>query len=72
MRPKYVLYECDICGQYHRWTFRGDCRENAERFASVEAYNARRRPEEPEVRQVYGDAVAEMRDRVAADGRGER
>ena len=33
-----TIYECEICGSYHPWTWDGDCREDANRYASPEDY----------------------------------
>ena len=33
-----TLYECGICDHYHPWDFSGDCREDDNRFSSVEDY----------------------------------
>lgn len=54
-----ILYECDICGCLHRWEFRGDCREDSQRFADEEDFTQR-----------TGETVADVLDmdaRVAAD-----
>ena len=37
-RVDHTLYECDICGCYHRWLFNGDCRNDSERFESIDAF----------------------------------
>jgi hypothetical protein len=31
-----TIYECGICGLYHKWEYRGDCRDNANRFVPDE------------------------------------
>jgi hypothetical protein len=36
--PKYILYECGICGAYHPWSWDGDCRDDDHRFAGLEEY----------------------------------
>jgi hypothetical protein len=54
-----ILYECGICECLHRWTFRGDCREDAQRFTDPEDYRVRAHdPEEPEIRS-WDDRLAE-------------
>lgn len=39
-RPSPIIYECDICSQYHPWEWEGDCRDDANRF-SPDEYAAR-------------------------------
>ena len=36
-----ILYECGICSSYHEWEWSGDCRDDANRFASPEDYEQR-------------------------------
>lgn len=36
-----VLAECGSCGSYHRADYRGDCRNDAERFGDPQEYTAR-------------------------------
>lgn len=51
------FYECGICDHLHRWTFNGDCRNDAERLTADD---------------IPADAeVLPMEERVAADLRGE-
>ncbi len=52
-----IYYECGICGWYHPWDFKGDCRDNANRFSDEEI------PFDAEIRS--------MDERVDADLRGE-
>jgi len=30
------VVECGCCGSFHRFAFRGDCRDDSERFADLE------------------------------------
>lgn len=65
----FALYECGICGSYHPWTWSGDCRDNTNRYASVEDY-VERHPELTSSERdwiLYGPSIASMDDRVAAD-----
>ena len=53
------LVECDSCGQYHRRGYRGDCRNNAERFST---------PDNPTIKGLFtsiDQAYAEI-DRLRA------
>ena len=34
----YVIYECGICSCYHPWDWDGDCRDDANRYATPEDY----------------------------------
>jgi hypothetical protein len=40
MESKHIIYECGSCGSYHPWDFKGDCRDDANRFADSEDYLA--------------------------------
>lgn len=33
-----VLYECGCCGCYHPWSWDGDCRDDANRYAGPDEY----------------------------------
>lgn len=59
---KLVIYSCTICNQFHPWNWSDDCRDNDNRYASVEVYAKAvgRRVDEIEVRS--------MCDRLEADG----
>jgi hypothetical protein len=35
---EHVLYDCGICGALHPWAWRGDCRDNENRFNNAEDY----------------------------------
>lgn len=65
VRRSLVLYECGICGSYHRWSFDGDCREDAERINSPEEFAA-----QIGVPSIMVE-VRSMEDRVATDKGGE-
>ena len=67
---KRVLYECDICSGLHPWGWDGDCREDKNRFASVEDYVEREgAPYQAgmEALTVKDIEVKPMCDRLAAD-----
>lgn len=57
----HVIYECGICGCYHPWNWDGDCRDDANRYATPEDY----------IEATGCDAlfleVRSMDERVAAD-----
>jgi hypothetical protein len=61
-----ILYDCDICGGLHRWEWDGDCREDANRFSSVEDFMARTGAHAAGI----GIEVRDMEDRVTADAEG--
>ena len=70
MTTKVVLFECGICDSLHPWGWSGDCRDDKNRFASVEDYIER----EGEPHQVGMEAlttddieIRSMCDRLAAD-----
>lgn len=64
MINKHILYECGICGCYHPWTWEGDCRENANRFAGPEEYA------ELKHASLESIEVRSMEERVEADEAG--
>lgn len=35
---RHILYDCEICGGLHPWSFTGDCREDANRYPDDETY----------------------------------
>ena len=37
-RMRNAVYECDICCCYHPWVFDGDCRDDDNRYISVEEF----------------------------------
>jgi len=67
MSRPFVIYECGICGCFHPWKWSGDCREDANRFATPEDYL-----ESEGIREFGADGqlqleVRSMDDRIAAD-----
>lgn len=62
----HILYECGICSCYHPWEWDGDCREDENRFATVEDYLERN----PGIDDLDVE-VRSMEDRVEADEGGE-
>lgn len=65
-----VLYACGICECYHPWEFNGDCRDNANRYGSPEAYAVTKHLSVNQVDVRY-DRVRYVDDRVRADEAGQ-
>ncbi len=58
---KHILYECEICGAFHAWSFAGDCRDDSSRFSDASEYAEKMKVNESDVE------VRSMDERVAAD-----
>lgn len=58
MTTKPVFYDCEICGHFHPWDWKGDCRDDANRF-SYDQLDARYGADEYEIR--------DMAERIEAD-----
>lgn len=58
---EHVIYECGICSCYHPWGWDGDCRDDGNRFDSLEDYASAHRV------TVYEVEVRSMEERVKAD-----
>jgi len=35
---RHIIYECGICGCYHKWSWRGDCRYEKHRIEDPDEY----------------------------------
>lgn len=58
---KKIAYECGICGGLHPWDWKGDCRDDSNRYAGDEEFAAAVGV------SVYDIEVRSMADRVQAD-----
>lgn len=59
--PTIKLYECDICGGLHPWEWRGDCRDNANRYGDAEDFAVRKHVNIDDIE------ILTMEDRINAD-----
>lgn len=59
---RVTLYECDICLYMHPWNWNGDCRDDANRYASTDEYAERHGVSEGSI------DVMPMEERLRADG----
>lgn len=57
---RYRMYECGICDHYHPWSFRGDCRDDRNRFGDPQEYAQRVHT------SIYHVDVYSMEDRINA------
>ena len=60
-----ILYECEICSCLHLWQFNGDCRDDANRYGSVEDFCKRYNidPDFVEVRSMDERVQADLEGR---------
>lgn len=58
MKRKPLYYDCGICGHFHPWDWRGDCREDANRLTYDQL---------DEKHGIDGFEIRSMADRVEAD-----
>jgi hypothetical protein len=63
IRDCFKIYECGICDHYHPWDFKGDCRDDSNRYGSPEEY-AERMKYNPDLVEVLS-----MQDRINEDDR---
>jgi hypothetical protein len=65
---KWTIFECGICSCFHPWDFAGDCRDDANRYATPEDFLESKGLKEFNANGQLCLEVRSMEDRVTADG----